>query len=67
MTSEVIFYLMKNLRLHNISIHRNCYQDRFINEYARKKQAKISESQSHGDLKILAHSLILQVQLFSTI
>ena len=35
--------LMKNLRLHNVSIHRNFYQNRFINEYARKKKAKISE------------------------
>ena len=25
-----------------------CFRDRFINEYARKKTAKISKSQSHG-------------------
>ena len=30
----------------NVSIHRNFYQNRFINEYGRKKKAKISESQS---------------------
>ena len=46
MTFEVIIYFMKNLRLHNVSIHRNFYQNRFINEYDRKKKAKISESQS---------------------
>ena len=39
---------MKNLRLHNVSIHRNFYQNRFINKYAKKKKAKILESQSHG-------------------
>ena len=38
--------LYKNLRLHNVSIHRNVYQNRFINEYARKKRYKIPESQS---------------------
>ena len=46
MTSEVILHFMKNLRLHNVSIHRNFYQNRFINECARKKKAKIPESQS---------------------
>ena len=30
---------IKNLRLHNVSIHRNFYQNRFKNEYARKKNA----------------------------
>ena len=48
MTFEVIIYFMKNLRLYNVSIHRNFYQNRFINEYARKKKAKISESWSFG-------------------
>ena len=43
MTSEVKLYLMKNLRLYNVSIYRNFFQDRFINEYARKKKAKMSE------------------------
>ena len=37
---------MKYLRLHNISIHINVYQNRFINECARKIKAKIPESQS---------------------
>ena len=46
--TEVILYLMTNLRLHYVKIHRNFYQDWFINEYARKKKAKISEFQSHG-------------------
>ena len=39
-TYEVTLYLMKNLRLHNVSIHRHFYQNRFIYEYAKK--AKIS-------------------------
>ena len=37
---------MKYLRLHNISIHINIYQNRFINECARMIKAKIPESQS---------------------
>ena len=48
MTFEVILYFIKTLRLHNVSIHRNFYQNRFVNEYARKKKAKISESRSPG-------------------
>ena len=48
MTFEVNVYFMKNLRLHNVSIHRNFDQNRFLNEYARKKKAKISESRSPG-------------------
>ena len=42
MTSEVILYIMKNLRLHNVSNHRTFYQDQLINERARKKINKIS-------------------------
>ena len=48
MTFEVILYFMNNFCLHNVSIHRNFDQNQFINEYARKKKAKISESRSHG-------------------
>ena len=36
----------ENIHRHNVSIHRNCYQNQLINEYARKKIAKISESRS---------------------
>jgi hypothetical protein len=36
---------MQNLRLHNENIHRNIYQNRFINECARKNSVKIPE---HG-------------------
>ena len=36
------------MRLHNVSIHRNFYQNQFINEYTKKIKAKISESRSHG-------------------
>jgi hypothetical protein len=46
MTFEVILYFITNLCLHNVSIHRNFDQNWFINEYARKKKAKISESRS---------------------
>ena len=35
---------MKNLRLHNDSIHTNFYQNQMINECARKKK----KSRSHG-------------------
>ena len=34
MTSEVILYLEKNLRLNNVGKHRNLYQNLFIKEYA---------------------------------
>ena len=37
---------MKYLHFHNISIHINVNQNRFINECARKIKAKIPESQS---------------------
>ena len=33
---------------YDVSIYRNFYQKWFINEYARKKKAKISGSQSSG-------------------
>ena len=36
---------MKKVRLLNLSIHRNRYQNRFINECARKKKAKIPVSE----------------------
>ena len=47
-TFEVILNFIKNLHLHNVSIHTNFYQNRFINEYDRKKKAKIWESRNHG-------------------
>ena len=37
---------IKNLRLHNVRIHTNFYQKRFLNECARKKIAKIPDFQS---------------------
>ena len=37
---HTLFY-KKNMCLHNVSIHTNFYQNRFINECARKKKAKI--------------------------
>ena len=36
---------MKYLRIHNIGIHINFYQNRFINESVRKNFLKFSESQ----------------------
>ena len=32
------------MRIHNVGIPRNFYQNRLINEFARKKKAKILES-----------------------
>ena len=43
MTSKFILHFMKNLRLHNVSNHRNFYQNRIINENATKKKAKVPE------------------------
>ena len=48
---------MKYLRLYNVSIHRNIYQDRLINKYARKKKAKTPESRSHGGLSKIKKNL----------
>ena len=42
MTSKVILHFMKYLRLKNVSIHLNSYQNQFINECARKHLAEIS-------------------------
>ena len=39
-------YFMKFFCLNNVSFHGNVYQNRFINKYARKKKATISESWS---------------------
>ena len=36
MTSDVFFQLMKNLRLHNVSDHRNDHQNQLINECAKE-------------------------------
>ena len=46
MTYEVILYFIKKLRLYIVSIQRNVYQNRFINECANKKKAKIPDSRS---------------------
>ena len=34
MTSEIILYLMKNLRLYNVIIHKNFYQNQLKNKFA---------------------------------
>ena len=46
MTFEVILLKINYLRIHNIGIHINFYQNRFINECVRKNFLKISERQS---------------------
>ena len=46
MLTNVTFHLMKNLYLHKVSIHVNFYENRFINEYARKSSASISSIKS---------------------
>ena len=35
-----MLYLIENVRLLNVSIHSFFYQNRFLNECARKKKAK---------------------------
>ena len=45
MTFKAILHLIKNMSLYIDIIHRNFYQNQFINEWASQKKAKISESQ----------------------
>ena len=40
---------MKILCVHNVGIHRNFDQNRFINECARKKLANFPESRRYGE------------------
>ena len=40
---EIILIKMKYLRIYNVSVHRNFYQNQLINKCARKKIAKIPE------------------------
>ena len=48
-TFEIIFNFSKNkMRLYILSIHRNFYQIGSLNEFVRKKKAKIPESRSTG-------------------
>ena len=51
MTFEVILIKIKYLRIYNISIHINFYQNRFINESVRKNFLKISELKQHRIFK----------------
>ena len=46
MTFEVILIEIKYLLIHNISVHINFYQNRFINESVRKNFLKISEGKT---------------------
>ena len=42
----MLHFIKKKMRLFNVNIHTNFNRNRFINECARKKKAKILES--HG-------------------
>ena len=44
-SGNTLFY-KKKMHLYIVSNHRNFYQNQFINDCARKKKAKILESQS---------------------
>ena len=46
MTPEVILNLIKYLCFHDGSIHRNLYQNRFMNKSARNNFVKIPQSHS---------------------
>ena len=48
MTFEVILHFMKKIRLNIVNILRIFYQNRFIHECAKKKQANIPESRNPG-------------------
>ena len=48
MTFDVILNQMNNLCIHNLSIRSNFYQNRFINEGARKIFKKFLEGRKTG-------------------
>ena len=48
MTFEVILIEIKYLRIHNISVHINFYQNRFTNESVRKNFLKFSDRRKDG-------------------
>ena len=41
LNKKIPYHVLKNLRFNNISIHRNFYQNQFINECGRKNFVKI--------------------------
>ena len=41
MFEVILHFIKKKVRLHNVIIHRNFYQNRFIKECSRRKKAKI--------------------------
>ena len=49
MTVKVILNKMKYLRIHNVSIHINFYQNRFINECVRKTFHKFPYRRKYED------------------
>ena len=53
MTGEAILIKMKYLRIYNIIIHINFYQNRFINESVRKNFLKFTERRK--DIKTERH------------
>ena len=48
MNSEVILDKIKHLRLYEVSIKINFYQNRFINEFAKNNLAKILYRRKNG-------------------
>ena len=72
MTFKVILIQIKYLRIYNISIHINFYQNRFINESVRKNFLKFSERRVRRkdmEFQLTANSIInpLQFRDFNTI
>ena len=59
----MIRQLMKNWGLINVSIQRNVYQNRFVNECAGEKIAKITESRNPGFFVRHRRTFVLNKQL----
>ena len=61
MTLKLIYDLINNLRLHNVSIYEKLYQNMFTKASARKNKAKILQLRSPvyfwGDVEELNNSL----------
>ena len=53
LTFEVILIEMKYLWMHNITIHINSYQNRFINECVRKKKKVTKKLRQKLDIELL--------------
>ena len=58
MSYEVILNLMKKMSLPNVRNHRNFHENRFINEYARKKKLKCRSFKGHRRTYVLNKNII---------